>query len=156
MKLADQGPAGEVAVDDNFEDVIMEIGFGEVPEIIVSFVEKIQLVETFDPADFDLYVEIFRVAFFAEAADGIFKLVGADGVGVRDDGPVGGIAVDPGDLVGRELKDFIFHIRTFEAGTQSECAEPDQQSVHVFWGRGWRWSGLRGVDDYSRKVGADR
>ena len=125
MKLADQGSAGEVAVDDNFEDVIMEIGFGEVPKIIVSFVEKIQLVETFDPADFDGDVEILFV--LRGVVDGVFELVDADGVTGRDDGPIVGFAVDTGDLVGGDLKDAELDAGAFE-GEEGEGEEEEQCS----------------------------
>lgn len=52
------------------------------------------------PADFDGDVEVFLVDVEVEAFDGFLELIDADVVGGGDDGPVSGVAVDGGDLVG--------------------------------------------------------
>src|ERR1035437_1020054 len=53
----DQGSAGEVGIHHYFEDVVVQVVAGEVPVIVVGFVEEVEAVEAFDPAHLDLDVQ---------------------------------------------------------------------------------------------------
>ena len=79
-------------------------GLAEVPVVFVGFVEEVQAVEAFDPADFDADMELFGVGG-GVAVVGVLELVGGDDVAFGDHGPVGGVAVYAGYLVGGELED---------------------------------------------------
>ena len=125
MHLADERPAGEIAVDDEFKDVVVQAGLCEIPVVVVGFVQKVELVEPLDPADLDRHIQVLRVVLVADSRDRLAELFGANRVGVGDDRPVTGVTVNSGDLVGRKLEDLEFHVRAFEsdsqAGQQKEC-----------------------------------
>jgi hypothetical protein len=84
----------------------VDVGGGVVPVVVVRLVEEVEAVEALDPADADADVEVGRVGG-GVALLVVDELVGADDVGVGDDGPVGGVAVDAGYPVGGELEDGV-------------------------------------------------
>ena len=130
MHLADERAAGEVAVHHHLENIVVQVVLGKIPKIVIGFIKKIQLVQALHPAHFDLHVQVLRVAFFAKPAYGIFQLIRADGKGIGHDGPIGRVAVDSWNLIGRELKDLVFHIWAFQPRTKGHGAEPDEKRIH--------------------------
>jgi hypothetical protein len=78
MKRCHQRPAGEIAIHNHLEDIVMAAVFVEVPVVIVRLVETVQTIETLDPTDFDLDVEVFPVVVEATAFSGFLELVHAD------------------------------------------------------------------------------
>ena len=54
----DQRATGAVAINDQLESVVVQAGVGEVPVIVVGLVQEIEAVETLDPADLDVDVEV--------------------------------------------------------------------------------------------------
>ena len=114
MVDVDERTAGQIAVDDHFEDVVVQAGSGEVPVVVESFVEEIQPVEPFHPADPDLHVEVLRVVIHPVALLGVHELVHADGVALGHHRPIVRLAVDARNLIRRELKDLERHVLALE------------------------------------------
>ena len=145
--LPDEGAAGEITVDDQFEDVVVQAGLAEVPVVVVGLVEEVEVVEPLDPAHLDLHVEVFRVVLVADTDDRLAELFRSDRVGVGDDRPVRGVPVDAGDLVGGELEDREFDIGSFESDTDSEAGQQEKGRGHrasPFLGRKLRVTWLNG------------
>jgi hypothetical protein len=114
VHLFNKWPARKISIDHQLEDVIVEISFGEIPVIIVSFVEEIKPIETLDPADAHPDIQIFCIYPGSPAADRIGELVGSNDVFLRYDFPVISFAVNPGNHVGRKLENLKFDIRPFQ------------------------------------------
>lgn len=114
MHVFNQRAAGKIAIDDHLEDVVMQVGPGEIPIVIPGLVEEVELVQSLDPTHLDLDIEIAAIVIRASSADSIGELVHADGIGVGNHCPVVGFAIDAGDLIGRELEDFELNSGTFE------------------------------------------
>ena len=125
VHLFDEWPAGQIAVHDQLEDVVVQVGLREVPEIVVGLVEKIELVHAFDPADTHLHVEVAAIVIRPAPADGVGELVDADDVILGHDVPVIRLAVDARDRIGK-LKDLKLHIRSFNS-RKSHGAEQQQE-----------------------------
>ena len=53
-----QRPAGEIAIDHHFENVVVEVKPREVPIIVIGLVEEVEAVEALNPTHLDLDVEI--------------------------------------------------------------------------------------------------
>ena len=124
MQRRNQRPAGEVAIHDEFEDIVVTAVLVEVPEIVVGLVKEIQAVETLHPADFHLDVEVLLVVLEAAALLSFLELIHADRVTFGNDGPIGWIAVDARNLVGGELENFVLDAGTFDCeGAERESKE---------------------------------
>ena len=54
MHLLDKRPAGKIAIDDDLKDVVVQIVAPEIPVVVVGFVEKVEPVEAFHPAQLSL------------------------------------------------------------------------------------------------------
>ena len=123
----DQRPARHVPIHHHLEDVVVQIEAGEIPVVVVGFVEEVETVLTFDPPDLDLDVHVLQVVVHAVALLGVHELVHTDGVAVGHDGPIAGVAVDARDLVGRELKNLEGDVGPFhtECGREEQCGEED-------------------------------
>ena len=100
----DQGAAGEVAIHHHLEDVVVQVGAGEIPVVIVGLVEKIQPVQAFHPPDLHADIEALLVHPVGVLAGIVDQLIAADRVFLGHHGPVIGVAVDAGDHVGGNWK----------------------------------------------------
>ena len=128
MVDVDERPAGQVAVHDDFEDVVVKTGGGEIPVVVEPFVQEIQTVETLHPTHPDLYVEIFRVVIQPMALFGIHELVHADGVTLGHHRPVVDLAVHARNLIGRELKDLERDVLALERERRRNEKNGDQKT----------------------------
>jgi hypothetical protein len=84
----------------------VEIGSGEVPVVVAGFIEKVKSVEPLDPADLYLHVQILWIGLNARILV-VGEHIHPNGIVIRHYRPVICVTVDTGDLVGRELKDFV-------------------------------------------------
>jgi hypothetical protein len=91
----------------------VQIGPPEIPIVVVRLVEDVEPVQPFHPAELHLDIEVLRIGGGVPAAV-VDQLVGPDGIVVGHDGPIVGVAVDPRNLVGGELKDLEGDIRPVE------------------------------------------
>src|SRR5262245_48411999 len=114
MKGGHERSAGEVAIHHNLEYVVMAAVVVEVPEIVVSLVQEVKAVETFDPCDLDFDVEILPVVVEAAAFARILELVHTDRVRFGNNRPVGRVPVNPWNLVGGKLEDLVLDAGPFE------------------------------------------
>ncbi len=113
VAFVDQLSAGGIAIDDDFENVIVQIGAGEVPIAFVRLIQKIEPIFAFYPAHFDFHIEFLGIGGGVTAFI-IDELIHADGVAVGDDVPVVGFGVDAGDFVPGKLKDLEGHLGAIE------------------------------------------
>jgi hypothetical protein len=130
MHCADERASGEIAIDDDFEDVVVAIGAAEVPVVISGFVEEVEAIHSLHPADFDVDVEVFAIVLEAEAVHSFFQLVHADGIGGRDEGPIRALAVDLGNFVWRKLIDLVLDAGAFEGEGREEESGEEEREFH--------------------------
>ena len=130
MHLLDEGSARKVAIDDEFEDIVMQIGALEVPVIVVGFVQEIEPVEPLHPTHLHLDVQVLPV--HGRVVHGVLQLVHADGIAFRHHGPVVRLPIDARDLPGGELEHFEFDAGAFDRkGLNGEECE-QQEDFHAF------------------------
>ncbi len=61
MLAVDERAARGVAVDDDFEGVVVEICARKIPVVVAGLVEKVEAVEALYPADSDADIEILAL-----------------------------------------------------------------------------------------------
>ena len=132
MVHVDQGPAGEVAIDDNLKDVVVQVEPGEIPVVVIGLVEEVEAVEALDPANLDHDIEILGIVVspMAAGASVSIELVQADGVAVGHDRPILVVAVDPGDHVGGKLEDLEYPVGPLKCparGSDTQCEQPQKE-----------------------------
>ncbi len=122
------GPPDEIAVDDDFEDVVVKARSGEVPVVVEPLVQEIQTVESFHPPHPDLDVEILRVVVHPMALFGVHELVHADGIALGNHRPVVDLAVHARNLIGGELKDLERDVLALERERRRNEKKGDQKT----------------------------
>ena len=122
MHLADQRSARQIAINDHFKDIVVQILAGEVPVVVVGFVQKIKMVLPFHPADFHLHVKISRILLVADSNHRFSELVLPDRVGFRNNRPIGCVAINSRNPVGGKLKHLIFDFGTRQSAVQLRSA----------------------------------
>src|SRR5262249_20578823 len=115
MHLFDKWPARKISVHDQLKDVIVEISFVEIPEIVVRLVKKIESVESLDPAHTNAHVFIVPIDLRSAASDCVLQLIHADNVFLGNHLPVIRFAIDAGNRIGRKLKDLEFNAQSFDS-----------------------------------------
>ena len=124
----DERAAGQVAIHDDFEDVVVKTRSGEVPVVVEPLVQEIQTVETLHPTDPHPDVEVFRVVIQPMALFGVHELVHADSVTLGHDRPVVDLGVHARNLIGRELKDLERDVLALERERRRDEKKGDQKT----------------------------
>jgi len=114
MILVDERSAGEIAVHDHLEDVVVQAGKREIPVAFIALVQEIEAVFALHPANLDLDVQLLRIVSHSMALFGIHELIHGDGVTVGHDVPIVGVAIDARLQVGRELKHLEGYVLPFQ------------------------------------------
>ena len=114
LRIRSVRPAGEVGIDNGLEYITaLEI---HIPVIIIGFIEKIQPVQAFHPADTHLNIKIallHRIFDFA-ATFVVSQLAGSDDIITVNHVSVFCAAIDTRDFIMRKLENFEFDTGTFE------------------------------------------
>ena len=62
MADVNQRTAGRIAVHDHLERVIVQIGPGKVPIVVISFIQEVKAIQTLHPADANAHIKSARVS----------------------------------------------------------------------------------------------
>ena len=80
VHLPNERTARAISVDNHFENVVVQIGVPEVPEVVVRFIKKVEMILALDPAYFDLHVKVLRITLVTMLPHSIHQLIRADGI----------------------------------------------------------------------------
>ena len=116
MPRVDQRAARGVPVHHHLEDVVMQIGAGEIPIALVRLVQEVQPALALDPAD--LHLDIQRLGIGGLSAFIVDQLIHADGIAVGHDVPVVRVPVYPRNLVLGKLEDLESDLRPVQGASR--------------------------------------
>ena len=106
--LLDEGPARQIGIDDQFENILPESGIGKIPAIVVGLQIEIEPVFAVDPTDLHGQIELFGVELRSPAAVRIVQLGESDGIAVGHHIPIRELPVDARNRRAGKLEYLVF------------------------------------------------